>query len=297
MKYQGMSMDTFKGIFPALLTPFKKNGQINKQVLRELVEWNIGKGVNGFYVCGSTAESFMLSSEERKSILETVCDQAHGRVPIIAHIGHISTEVAIDLAQHAKQYGVDAISSVPPFYYNFSIDEIQRHYFEIVDTVACPMVVYNFPAFSNVSFSESELSTFFDDERFIALKNTSSDFFLLERLSKKYPNKIFFNGYDEMFLSGLAAGATGAIGSTFNFMAEKFIRIQQLLDANKFDEAQAEQGSANNIISVLCKVGVMSGAKAILRFMGFDFGEAKKPFHELSEDDVVLLKSACESIL
>lgn len=290
-------MDTFKGIFPALLTPFKADGVINKHVLRELVEWNIGKGVNGFYVCGSTAESFMLSSEERKSILEIVCDQVHGRVPIIAHIGHISTDVSIDLARHAKNYGVDAISSVPPFYYNFTINEIQNHYFKIVDTVPCPMVVYNFPAFSKVSFSEHELSTFFDDERFIALKNTSSDFFLLERLSKKYPNKLFFNGYDEMFLSGLAAGATGAIGSTFNFMPEKFIRIQTLLHTGKFDEAQAEQRSANNIISVLCKVGVISGAKAILRLMGFDFGEAMKPFKELSEEDMVLLRSACESIL
>lgn len=290
-------MSKFEGIFPALLTPFTKENKINDKVLRELIDWNLKKGVNGFYVCGSTAESFMLSSEERKHILEVVADEVNNRATIIAHIGHISTDTAIDLAQHAKTCGVDAISSVSPFYYNFSFEQIRQYYFDIVNAVDCPMVVYNFPAFSKVSLSESDLSEFFNDQRFIALKNTSSDFFLLERLSKKYPDKYYFNGYDEMFLSGLCAGATGAIGSTFNLMSEKFIKIYRLFKEGKISEARAEQQKANNIISALCKVGVMSGEKAVLRMMGFDFGEARKPFNKLTDEQYLLLKEACKDIL
>jgi len=247
-------MEKMHGIFPALLTPFDQAGRIRKDVLRELVEFNIKKGVTGFYVCGSTAESFFLSADDRKAILETVADQAAGRCRLIAHIGHIDTLTAVDLALHAKSVGVDAISSVSPFYYNFSFDEIRQYYFDIEDAADVPMIIYNFPAFSKVNLTEDNIASFFDDDRFIALKNTSSDFFLLERLAHRYPGKTYFNGYDEMFLSGLAAGADGAIGSTFNVMAEKFIRIQKLFEENRMAEAQEEQRKANNIIAAMCRV-------------------------------------------
>lgn len=290
-------MSIFRGIYPALLTPFDKTGKINKPVLKELVERNIQKGVNGFYICGSTSEAFFLSIEERKEILETVAKQVRGRCTLIAHIGHISTDTAVELAKHAESVGVDAISSVSPFYYNFSFNEIKKYYFDIVDSVNIPMVIYNFPAFAKVNLTEENISIFFEDERFIALKNTSSDFFLLERLKKKYPDKIYFNGYDEMFLSSLAAGATGAIGSTFNVMAEKFIKIRELFLENKIAEAQVEQRNANNIIAALCKVGIMAGEKAVLRMQGLDFGEARLPFKPLSDEEFLFLKTACAEIL
>lgn len=284
-------MEKYDGIFPALLTPFAKDGSTNHKALREVVEWNIAKGVSGFYVCGSTGEAFMLSIEERKDILETVMDQVAGRCKVYAHIGHISCDAAIDLAKHADSLHVDAISSVSPFYYNFSFDEIRDYYFRVVDSVSVPMIVYNFPAFSKVSLSVENIGCFFEDGRFVALKNTSSDFFLLERLKKKYPGKSYYNGFDEMFLSGLAAGATGAIGSTFNFMAEKFIKIKSLFEQNEIEAAQEEQMRANNIIAALIKVGLMDGEKAILRMQGFDFGNARRPFHRLDDEGYQYLKS------
>lgn len=288
-------MKKFDGIFPALLTPFTESGKINHSALRELVELNIAKGVTGFYVCGSTGEAFMLSSAERKSILETVVDQVAGRCCVFAHIGHISCDAAIDLAKHADSLHVDAISSVAPFYYNFSFEEIKNYYFSIVDSVSAPMIVYNFPAFSKVNLSADNIGCFFDDERFVALKNTSSDFFLLERLKKQYPDKSYFNGFDEMFLSGLAAGATGAVGSTYNFMAEKFIKIKALFEMNDIDAAREEQIKANNIISALIKVGLMDGEKAILRMLGLDFGNARSPFHQLNDEEYTYLKSVYEA--
>lgn len=283
-------MKQFDGIYTALLTPFDSNGCVKHDVLRELVERNLEKGVSGFYVCGSTGEAFLLSSQERKEILETVVDQVAGRRNVFAHIGHISCDVAVDLAKHAESCHVDAISSVSPFYYNFSFEEIKQYYFSIVDTVSSPMIVYNFPAFAKVNLTVDNISDFFDDDRFIALKNTSSDFYLLERLKTKYPDKCYFNGFDEMFMSGLAAGATGAIGSTFNFMAEKFVKIKALFEARKIDEAHAEQTRANNIITALSKVGLMDGEKAILRMQGLDFGFARAPFHQLTDEQYQYLE-------
>jgi N-acetylneuraminate lyase len=276
-------LTNLNGIYPALLTPFDKTGKIKINVLRQLVELNIEKGVDGFYVCGSTAEAFLLSTKQRKEILETVSDQVAGRCNIIAHVGTLNTDTSIDLAKHAQSCNVNAISSVPPFYYGFSFEEIKDFYFEIADSVEKPMIVYNFPAFSKVTLSEENIATFFEDERFIGLKHTSMDFFLLERIKNRFPSKVCFNGYDEMFVSGLAAGADGAIGSTFNFMAEKFIKIRKNFLLGDFAKVHEEQIKANNIISALVKVGVMQGEKAALCHMGLDFGLALHPFKAIEE--------------
>ena len=96
-------MEKFKGIFPALLTPFDKNDNVNKDVLRRITEYNLQKGVDGFYVDGSTAEAFLLSEKERLEVLETVSDVAKGKATLIAHIGCISTKQAIELAKEAKE--------------------------------------------------------------------------------------------------------------------------------------------------------------------------------------------------
>ena len=275
-------MTAFHGIFPALLTPFEKDGSVNKTVLHELVEMNVRKGVSGFYVCGSTGEALMLPPAQRKEILETVVDANRGRCKVIAHIGAIDALTAQDLALHARDAGADAVSSLAPFYYSFNADEITRYYFDIADKTNMPMVVYNIPVLSKVSLSEGSLAAFLKDERFIGVKHTSSDFFLLERLTTRFPDKVFFNGFDEMFLPALCAGATGGIGSTYNLMAEKFIRIRQLFKENRIAEARAEQTRANNIIAALIQVGVMPGEKALLCRLGLDFGICRKPFGELT---------------
>ena len=88
-------MKRIQGIYPALLTPFTADGEVNRTALRQLVEMNIRKGVSGFYVCGSTAEAFLLSAGQRKQILETVAEANAGRVQLLAHIGHIDTATAI----------------------------------------------------------------------------------------------------------------------------------------------------------------------------------------------------------
>lgn len=274
----------FKGIFPALLTPFDKNDNVNTKVLEEITEYNIKKGVDGFYVGGSTAEAFLLTDEERIQVMETVSKVAKGRVTLIAHIGCISTAQAIRLAKKAKELGYDAISSVSPFYYKFSFAEIKKYYFDIVDAVDLPMLIYNFPAFSGVNLTVDNISEFLSDERFLGVKHTSSDYFALEQFKSAFPDKVVYNGFDEMFMAGLAMGADGAIGSTFNLMAEKFIKIRNLFAENKVEEARAVQNEANVIIRALCKVGVMQGEKAVMDALGFDMGPARAPFGPLTEE-------------
>lgn len=274
----------FDGIFPALLTPFDSNGKINHGALVALIEWNLKKGVNGFYVGGSTAEAFLLSEEERISVYRTVAQTVNGRATLIAHVGSISTEQAIRFGKAAQSLGYNAISAVAPFYYKFSFEQIKKYYYDIVDAVSLPMIIYNFPNFSGVNLSVEQVSEFFCDDRFIGIKHTSNDFFALEQFKSRFPDKKVFNGFDEMLLSGLAMGADGGIGSTYNFMAEKYILIFRLWKEGKYDEALKIQKECNRIIKALCRVGVMEGEKEVLCQLGFDFGNARSPFSVLSEE-------------
>ena len=274
----------FQGIFPALLTPFDQGNRVNTAVLKELVDYNLKKGVSGFYVTGSTAEAFLLTQKERLLVMETVSQQAKGKCTLIAHVGCISTEQSQQLAKEAEAMGYDAVSSVAPFYYKFSFPEIKKFYFDIADAVSIPMLIYNIPAFSGVSLTVDHIGEFLTDDRFLGVKHTSNDYFALERFKTAFPDKVIYNGYDEMFLAGLSMGADGAIGSTFNFMAEKFIKIRELFMEGNMTEAKALQTQANHIITALCKVGVMQGEKAIMDGLGFDFGPARAPFAPLTQE-------------
>ena len=278
----------YKGIFTALLTPFDKNGRINDKELVKLIKFNRDMGVSGFYVCGSTGEAFLLSRDERKHVMDIVKDTA-GDKTLIAHVGSLNEREACELAIHANKLGYDAISSVAPFYFKFSFPEIKGYYERLADRGGLPMLVYHIPAFSGVSMNSESLSAFLSDERFLGIKYTSNDFFTLERCKAAFPDKVFFNGYDEMILAGLSMGAEGAIGSTYNFMADKFVKIYNLFNEGKIDEARRIQNEANGIITALCKMGVMQAEKEILCQLGFDFGVCRHPFLPLgdAERDII----------
>ena len=112
-------MTTFNGFWPALLTPYTPDDQINFTVLRELVDYHLAKDVTGFYICGSTGEGAFQSTDERIKIAETVMERVNGRKPVIIHVGAAAINEATRLAQHAASLGAAGISSiVPPVVYN-----------------------------------------------------------------------------------------------------------------------------------------------------------------------------------
>lgn len=283
-------LDIFKGIFPALLTPFDENNQVNEKELRRLIRYNLDQGAKGFYVCGSTAEVFLLTDEERRLIYRTVADEAKGNCTLIAHVGAVSTDQAVRYARYAEELGYDAVSAVAPFYYKFSFEQIRSYYFAIADAVRLPVIIYNFPSFSGVNLTLPQIETFLKDDRFIGIKHTSSDYFMLEQIKMHYPNKVVYNGYDEMFLAGVTMGADGGIGSTYNFMTDKFIRIQAYVKQGELKKAQEIQASVNRVVSALCKVGVMEGEKEVLCQLGFDFGRARSPFSTLTEEQRLMIR-------
>ncbi len=284
------------GIFTALLTPFNNDYTINEKSLEQLVEFNLQKGINGFYVGGSTGEGMLMSPDERKEVFRIVKRTAGDRVDLIAHCGSVSTDDAISMAKEAEILGYTAISAVAPYYYSFSYDAIRKYYDDIVSSVNLPMIVYNFPNGNGFTFTADIAAEIFKDERFIGIKHTSADLFALQQFKQRIKNITVFNGFDEMCLGGLSMGADGAIGSTYNFMADKFLRLYDCFRSGKIEQAQALQNEANEIISELIKYGVMPCEKAILSHMGIDCGPCRRPFLPLSNEGNKKMKLIAASL-
>ena len=276
-------MEKFKGIFPALLTPFDSQDRVNKKELEKLVAHDLALGATGFYVCGSTGEAFLMSREERMEVMDVVRSAAPDAT-LIAHIGSVNERDALALAKHARDLGYDAVSSVAPYYYPFTIQEIRDYYCRLADAAALPMVVYHIPALSGVKMGQGELGKLLQDQRVMGLKYTANEMFPLERIRAEFPNKVIYNGYDEVLLAGLSMGADGGIGSTYNFMADKFVSIRTLFAQGRMAEAAKVQSEANRIIAVLCSMGVMQAEKELLCQLGLDFGCCRHPFGELTQE-------------
>lgn len=284
------------GVIPALITPFNDDYSVNYDSIKKLVNRLITKGVNGFYVCGSTGESFLLEKDERKKVLETVVNETAGRVPVIAHVGDIWADRAGELAAHAAEVGADAVSAVPPIYFKFTFDEIAQYYKIIQDAAKLPLIVYNIPILSGVSVTSQNIGKIMSACDVAGVKFTSLDMFELSRLRKMYPDLCLLNGFDEIFINALPIGIQGAIGSTFNVMPEKFIKIMDSFNAGDIQAASAVQREANEIIEALIKSNVQSSIKHILSKQGIPCGSCRRPFAPLGEEQKALLESIINSL-
>ena len=290
-------MKDLRGIYPALPTPMSGDGAVNYAALKDLVDFVIGQGVDGVYIGGSTAESFLLTEDERKKIAETVLAHAAGRVKAIVHTGAGGTDAALRLSKHAKANGADAISSVPPIYFKYTTDEVIAYYLELIESSDMPLVVYNIPAFTGINMTQGPVAELFKHPRVVALKHTNTNMYELERVLAHNPSLIALNGYDEAFLSGLSMGASGMIGSTVNFMARKFIALRDAFQAGRNEEAFRLQREANEIIETLVEVGVFNAVKYALTLRGVDCGNCRGPFKPLTDEGKARVKAVLEKHL
>lgn len=288
-----------KGIISALPTPFNNEQQIDTESLKKLVRFNIEQGMHGLYVGGSTGEAFLQDVTEREKVLETVAEEAGDKLTLIAHVGAISTRDSQLLARAAVKYGFDAISAVTPFYYPFSFEEHYAHYQAIINEAdGLPMVVYNIPALSGVKLSLDQINTLVRLPGVQALKQTSGDLFQMEQIRRQHPELILYNGYDEIFASGVIAGADGGIGSTYNIMGWRYKNILSAIEKGDIQTARRIQTECNKVIDTLIKTGVLAGIKSLLHFMNVINNPAcRKPFFPVNQKYLPELQQLAQKLM
>ena len=286
--------EKIKGIYPALVTPYDASGEVDLKMVQKLTAHLTKCGADGFFVGGSSGESYLLTPAERKKILEAVIEAAAPGQKIMAHVGMLSTQETIALAKHAQDAGADAVSAVPPFYFRFTINELAAYYADLSAAVDIPVLVYNIPTLSGITFTYDEMDRLLQIPGVEGMKYTSYDLFSLQRLIRKYPEKSLFLGYDELLLSALSFGADAAIGSTYNIMLPQYISIVKEFAAGNLKAAQDMQACVNEVMAALCEVGIFKGIKAVLAAQGFDCGDCRRPFLPLTAEEKAKALTAAE---
>lgn len=286
------------GVFTALLTPYDEQLRIDEESLRALVRHNLLQGVDGLYVGGSTGEAMLQSVPERREVLRMAADEAKGKLTLLAHVGGIGTAESCALAEAAVEFGYDAVSAVTPFYYPFTFAELRMHYRDIIAaSQGKPMIIYNIPAMSGVRLSLDQLGELLSLPHVAALKHTSGDLYQLEQIRRAHPDKVLYNGYDEIFLSGQMAGADGGIGSTYNVMGWRYRDIMRSLESRDIGRARDIQSSCNQIIDTLVKTGVFGGLKTLLQEWGvIRCAACRKPFSPVQERHLPELKRIAQAL-
>jgi N-acetylneuraminate lyase len=284
-------INEIKGVIPALLTPFSKNEELDEKGLRALISFLIGEGVNGLYLTGSTGEGFLMDLDERKRAVEIAIDETAGRVPIIVHVGAISTKLSVDLAKHADQAGADAISSVPPFYYKFSEAQVIEYYKDLAEASPLPMIVYNIPLAGLIGYDTIKKIAQIPGVK--GIKYTATTHFEINQIKSEIGKDFMvYSGADEMALSGLLAGADGIIGSTYNVIPDTFIKIYKAFKEGDIIKANDIMNQGVEVIMQLLKYGsFMSLLKAINRWRGIPAGYSRKPFSNFTEEEEEKIKA------
>lgn len=271
------TMNQIGGVIPAMLSTFDENENLDLNRARILTRHLCAKEIGGLYLTGSTGEGFMMTVDERKAFVETVLDEVAGKVPVIVHVGAISTKASEELARHAAAAGADAISSVPPIYWHFSDDAIAGYYSDLVQASGLPMIVYNIALAGLVSFDMMKRLGSIQGVQ--GVKYTAATHYDMFRIKEVLGQDFrVYSGADEMAMSGLAFGSDGIIGSTYNVIADLFIRLNKEMAAGKLLEVEKTQHAANRLIFTMLKYDLMPALKAILKSEGVDAGVCRRPF-------------------
>lgn len=207
---------SFRGSFTALVTPFK-NGTVDEQKFRDLVEWQIAEGTNGLVPVGTTGESPTLSHEEHKQVVEWCIDQAKRRVPVVAGAGSNSTNEAIDLARHAEEAGADAVLVVTPYYNKPTQEGLYQHFKAINDAIGIPIIIYNIPSRSVVDMSVDTMKRLYELRNIAGVKDATANVLRVSQQRQAMgPDFNQMSGEDGTALGFMAHGGHGCISVTSN---------------------------------------------------------------------------------
>lgn len=294
-------LDKYKGIIPAFYACYDAEGNVSPEGVRALTQYYIDKGVKGVYVNGSSGECIYQGVEERKIIIENVMAVAKGKLTVIAHIACNNTKDSVELAKHAESLGVDAIAAIPPIYFRLPEYAIAEYWNAM--SAAAPntdFIIYNIPQLAGVALTQNLFAEMRKNPKVIGVKNSSMPVQDIQMFKAAAGNDyIIFNGPDEQFISGRVIGAEGGIGGTYGVMPELFLKMDELVKANRFEEAKEIQYAANEVIYKMCSAhGNMYGViKEMLRINeGLDIGAVRSPLPQLIESDYAIAKEAAAMV-
>ncbi|MFL5297540.1 MAG: 4-hydroxy-tetrahydrodipicolinate synthase [Phenylobacterium sp.] len=278
-----MSEPLFKGVLPALVTPFR-DGEVDEDAFVRLVERQVAAGVHGLVPVGTTGETATLSHDEHRRVVELCVKTARGRVPVVAGAGSNATDEAIELVRHAKTVGADAALVVTPYYNRPSQEGLYAHFAAIAEAVQLPVVVYNVPARTSVDISNDTLERLSKLPNIVGIKDATGD---LPRASFQRlmcgEDWVMLSGNDDMALGYLAHGGHGCISVTCNVAPEQCVAFYNHAMAGEWADALYGQDRLIRLHRALFTDASPSPTKFALAHLGLCAEDTRLPITPASQ--------------
>ena len=280
-----------KGLVTALLTPFDGDERVDEESLADLIRFQVSKGTQNIFACGTTGLGPLLSVEERRRVAEISIEEAGKYIPIIVQVGAADTATSVALAKHAEKSGADAIASLTPYYYKPGDEAITKHFERIAKAVSVPLFAYNIPQFTGNNLSVSIVGSMARKGTIVGIKDSSRDFLQILGIIGAVPDGFtVMNGTEEYALFAMMSGADGVISGAANAFPEVFRSLVDAYDSESYLNAKKLQ---KKIVDVKEAIGprAIAGYYEILRGRGIDCGGPRGPLTPLSKEERIRLRA------
>lgn len=296
-----MSKSRLQGIFTPHMVPLDARGEIDESELRRYIDWLIAKGVHGLYPNGSTGEFTRFTVEERRRIIQIVCSQAAGRVPVLAGAAEANVRETIKACELYHQYGADAVAIVSPFYYKLSPESVYAYFKEIALNSPIDVTLYNIPMFAS-PIDVPTLQRLAEFPKVIGIKDSTGDVAFMMRMIQavrpKRPDFLFLTGWDVVLIPMLLVGASGGTNATSGIVPELTRALYDLTKAGRLDEAMKIQYRILELFdAMLYSTDFPEGFRAALELRGFNFGTGRQPLSDVQQLDRTALKRVLHCIM
>lgn len=266
------------GIHVALLSGFTDDGEFDAHRQTALTRSALAQRIDGLYVGGSTGESASMTPDELIEQQAVVAQAAAGSGKVlIAHVGVPSLIETLRLARNAQALGYHGLSALPPHAFGFSTEDIHEYYRALAEATDLPLIVYEIPIRTGRNTPLPEMDRLLSLPNVVGLKFTTPDLYALSRIQARRPEITYFYGVDEMFAPGMALGADGGIGSTYNIIGGLYTDIAAAVAQADLVEMRRLQKLSQDLVQKLIAVGVIPGIKHLLTLCGIDAGLARAP--------------------
>lgn len=271
----------FKGISTALITPFKKNGEIDEEALRRLVDFQEENGTNVLVPCGSTGESATLSHEEHVRVIKIVIDQAK-KAKILAGTGSNCTSEAVYLSKVAQDYGADGLLSISPYYNKPTQEGIYQHFKSISEAIDLPLVIYNVPGRTGSNISAQTTLRLAELPGICAIKEASGNMSQIQYILGNRPKGFeVLSGDDGIAFPMMALGCDGVISVAANCCPKDMSKMSKLCMEEKYVEASKIHYKLLQLFNDLFIQSNPIPIKYVMKKMGYGSGVLRLPLTEL----------------
>lgn len=297
-----MATTKLQGIFTPNIVPLDARGEINEPELRRYIDWLIAKGVHGLYPNGSTGEFTRFTVEERLRIMEIICHQVRGRVPVLAGAAEANVKETVRACEAYYEMGAAAVAIVAPYYYKLSPRAVYAYFKEIADNTPIDVTLYNIPMFASPIDVPTVKRLAEECPKVVGIKDSSGDLpnmiRMIQAVRPLRSDFSFLTGWDAALMPMLLIGADGGTNASSGVVPELTRKLYDLSTAYRIDEARELQYHIVRLFdSMIYTAEFPDGFRTAVRLRGFDTGVGRQPLSTDQQAELVKLADTLQCLL